>query len=94
MIPTLELLISVLSVNVSSDCEAARGRRDSETFRDYAASPGTTRFSPRSRVYIAQRLEVNPASLVCRRLRGVAFDRDLVTLRHQVDVLCPDFNVT
>ena len=93
VIPTLELLIPVLSVNVSSDCEAARGRRDSETFKEYAASPGTTRVSPRTRGYSSQCLEVHPASLVCRRLRGVPFDRDVAALRHQVDARCPDFAV-
>ena len=93
VIPTLELLIPVLSAKVSNHCEAAPGRRDSETLREYAASPGTTRVSPRSRGYSAQCLEVNPASLVCRRLRGVPFDRDVAALRHQVDARCPDFAV-
>lgn len=93
IIPALLSLIAVPPAYDSSDCEAARGRRDSETFRVYAASPGTTRVSPRSRGYSSQCLEVNPASLVCRRSRGVPFDRDVAALRHQVDARCPDFAV-
>jgi len=93
IIPALQLLIVVLPANDFRVCEATRSGRDSETLREYAASPGTTRVSPRSRGYSSQCLEVSPASLVCRRLRGVPFDRDVAALRHQVDARCPDFAV-